>query len=354
MISALMKAKAIAGILAAALLVFALPASALGAPRHYRQPASVDAEVHLRGTNGFRFFAFTFRDAAVVSGSKQVSKFGEENVNYFARSQRGQSAFKDGVLALNLGKVGRFRGRFVAKSTETRKPDADCTGDPTTIEKGFFVGSFNFHGERGYSSIHAQREHGTVTRQGAQRCTVPTEHPGHEGARSVREEKEAEREAHLLASDSKFRAFFQAYREEPAGLKEAVTTFAASVTGGKAGAFEVSHSAFVFDFSGGAASTFQTPNLAEPLNEATLKPPAPFSGSATFHLETPKTASWTGDLAVELPGLGKVPLTGGSIKAGLCAPGPHCTKTLPERLQPVLEAPSGTAVGIRVEDQSVY
>ena len=62
----------------------------------------------------------------------------------------------------------------------------------------------------------------------------------------------------------------------------------------------------VFEFGPGAASTFQVPNLAEPLTEATLEPPAPFSGSATFHLDTPKTASWTGDLAVELPGLGKL------------------------------------------------
>jgi len=247
---------------------------------------------------------------------------------------------------MNVGKLGQFRGRFVAKSTETRKPAGDCTGDPTTIEKGFYVGSFNFRGEQGYSTIHADRERGTVTRQGATRCPVPTEHPGHEGARGVGEEKEAEREAHLVAGDSKFRVFFQAYREEPAALKEIATTFEASVSGGRAGAFEVSHSAFVFDFSAGAASTFQVPNLAEPPAEATLKPPAPFSGSATFHLDTPTAASWTGDLAVELPGLGKVPLTGGSIQAGLCAPGPHCTKTLPKILQELLEAPKGTAIAV--------
>ena len=349
-----MRTKAIAAILAVgALLIFALPASALGAPKHYRQPASVDAEVNLRGTNGFHFLVFSFGDSAVVSASKHVSKFGQENVNYFARSQRGRSAFKDGVLALNLGKLGRFQGRFVAKSTETRKPAGGCTGDPTTIEKGFYVGSFNFRGELGYSSIHAQREHGTVTRQGARRCTFPTEHPGREGARSAREEKEAEGEAHLLAADSKFRVFFQAYREEPAALEgNATTTFEASVSGGRAGAFEVSRSAAVFDFFADAGSTFQTPNLTEPLSEATLKPPAPFSGSGTFQLETAKSAGWSGDLAVELPGLGKVPLTGGSIQAGLCAPGPHCTKTLPERLQPVLEAPSGTAILVSAEDQS--
>ena len=90
------------------------------------------------------------------------------------------------------------------------------------------------------------------------------------------------------------------------------------------------------------------PNLAEPLAEATVAPPAPFSGSATFHLDDPKTASWTGDLAVEMPGLGKVSLTGDGIEAGLCSGLSNCTKTLPKDLQPVLEAPSGVIVVVSV------
>jgi hypothetical protein len=110
-----------------------------------------------------------------------------------------------------------------------------------------------------------------------------------------------------------------------------------SASGDKAGAFEVSRSAFLFRFSSSATTTFQVPNLAEPLAEAIIEPAAPFSGAATFHLDDAKTASWTGDLAVDLPGLAKMPLTGPKITAGLCH-GSHCTKTLPEPLQRLLEA----------------
>ena len=62
--------------------------------------------------------------------------------------------------------------------------------------------------------------------------------------------------------------------------------------------------------------------------EATVKPPAPFSGTATFKLESPTTASWTGDLSVELPTLGTVDLAEPGFQAGACAA--QCTKTFPD------------------------
>jgi hypothetical protein len=61
--------------------------------------------------------------------------------------------------------------------------------------------------------------------------------------------------------------------------------------------------------------------------EATVDPPAPFSGSATFKLESPTTASWTGDLSVEIPTLGTVRLAEAGWWAGACAA--SCTKTFP-------------------------
>jgi hypothetical protein len=324
-----------------ALLCFALPAGALGAGHFYRQPASVDAEVHLRGTNGFRFIGFAFGNTAILSASKRVSKFGDESVDYFARGH--YPLFHDGLMTMNFGGLGQFRARFVAKSTKSRNPAKGCTGDPTTIESGFFLGSFSFHGERGYSSVHSHREPGSVTRLGATRCPIPAEFTGHEGRQAAGEAKESNAaEFRLLAGDIKAQVVFQASREAPPGLEgQSPTSFDVSASGGKVGAFDVSRSAFVFEFPSSAASTFQVPNLAKPLGEAILEPPAPFSGAATFHLDSPKSASWTGDLAVELPGLGKLPLTGGKIAAGLCQGRSHCTKTLPEPLQRLLEGSGG-------------
>jgi hypothetical protein len=341
------RAKAIATALTATavLLALVLPAGALGAGHFYRQPASVDAELHLRGTNGFGFIAFAFGDTAVVSVSKRVSRFGEESVIYYAHGRH--PAFADGLLQMKLGRQGQFRGRFVAESTETQKMPARCSGDPTTIETGFFVGSFNFHGERGYSSVHSRRERGSVTRQGAIRCRIPSEAGRHEGKQGGKEAKEsADHEFRLIAGDGKAQLVFQASREEPAQLQgHSTASFEVSADGDKAGAFEVSRSAFVFEFPSRAAPKFQVPNLAEPLAEAIVEPPAPFSGAATFHLDDPQTASWSGDLVVDLPGLGKLPLTGAKIAAGLCHDS-HCTKTLPEPLQRLLEASRNDSEGL--------
>lgn len=63
-------------------------------------------------------------------------------------------------------------------------------------------------------------------------------------------------------------------------------------------------------------------------SEATVKPPAPFEGSAEFTLESPTVANWTGDLRVPIPTLGTVALTGPEFKPTLCDGG-GCTDTAP-------------------------
>ncbi|HET8954030.1 MAG TPA: hypothetical protein VFN18_00055 [Solirubrobacterales bacterium] len=56
---------------------------------------------------------------------------------------------------------------------------------------------------------------------------------------------------------------------------------------------------------------------AEPTT-ATIELPAPFSGSASYAAEPGAPPSWSGDLAVALPGAVAVPLTGIGFNAGLC------------------------------------
>lgn len=328
----------------AALIVVALPTSA-GAAKVYHQPASVSANLQGTGTGGFRFFLFAFDRGAVFSLAKLHGE-GLETVSYYDLHRKRRPEFEDGRLDIQVGKLGHFRGHFVAHSTKIQKLQKGCTGEPTTIEDGDFVGSFVFHGERGYTSIHADREKGSVTRLGAADCVIPKEHRGHRRpSRRAKKEAELEREREegefrLVAGDAEGRLILRASREEaPRELHSQPTDFEVDLEGGKAGTFDVSRSASFDEFGPNSVSTsFVVPNLAEPLTEATLEPPAPFSGSATFHLDTPTSASWTGDLAVELPGLGKTPLTGKKIYAGLCHGRSDCTKTLPDPLQHVLEA----------------
>ncbi len=86
-------------------------------------------------------------------------------------------------------------------------------------------------------------------------------------------------------------------------------------------------------FTRGPEGGFVSPHPDLPLSAAKVSATAPFSGSAAFELTSPHHAEWTGDLAVELPGYGRVPLTGPKFRAGLCET-KACTPTLPKSLRP--------------------
>ncbi len=338
------KAGATLLITALALAVFASPVVARATPRHYHRPASVKAEVKLRGTRGFAVRLGVWGRSTVLLASKRVSKLGEEGVTYSSRRRAGPTdGLSGGKLNVRVGRLGRFRARFVPTSTRTREGiDDGCKGEPTTVEQGFFVGSLNFRGERGYTRVHARRARGTVTRIAAARCVTRSSSVD-SGRESVRAE-EAERkedEFRLVAGDGTADTILRASREEVSkGSKVTPTSFLVSVID-EVGELAVTHSAFVLDFHFDPGAGFRTPNLIEPLAEATIKPRAPFSGSAGFLLEDAGTASWTGELAVELPGLGRVPLTGNGFAAGLCKGRSNCTRTLSSRLTRILKSEAG-------------
>jgi hypothetical protein len=66
-----------------------------------------------------------------------------------------------------------------------------------------------------------------------------------------------------------------------------------------------------------------SPDPQRPTSEAVIHPDSPFSGSATFRRPPEGEPTWTGDLKVELPGLGLVRLAGKGTHAAMCEP-THC------------------------------
>ncbi len=79
------------------------------------------------------------------------------------------------------------------------------------------------------------------------------------------------------------------------------------------GAVRISRLAFVF----ARARAFA---VESDLAAATARPPKPFSGTASFARDASGSTSWTGTLAVALPGAGAVPLTGPVFTADLAKP----------------------------------
>ncbi|HVV91338.1 MAG TPA: hypothetical protein VHB53_12655, partial [Solirubrobacterales bacterium] len=145
--------------------------------------------------------------------------------------------------------------------------------------------------------------------------------------------------------------YFEAERRAEKQVDAVFTDFAASVSR-RVGDLGIDHYGSFPDFGTDTASVFQIPDLTDPLSEAVLTPPAPFSGSATFRSDGARSGTWTGDLEVRLPGLPATPLTGDDIEAGLCVGDAGCTETLPKQLQPVLEAPPGTIVVVGIKKKT--
>jgi hypothetical protein len=337
-----------ATLVAAGLLVFAPAASAA---KTVHQRAHLFAELGGKATNGFSFSLFTFDRTAVLSLSGLAGHHGLTTVSYYGFKRQELRSLADGRIDIKIGDRGHFRGHLVTKSTKTDKPEEKCTGDPSTTEEGYFAGSFVFHGERGYTAIQTPRVSGAIIRRGATECQIPAgpgRHP--ESSKEAQEisEKAAELDEYrLVAGEPSGDLTLQATREQvPPGSKHTMSTFEVTAEGPAVGGFHVYRSAFVFDTARDAASTFLTPNQQEPLAEAVIEPPAPFSGAATFLLEGPKKASWTGDLAVELPGAGKLRLTGDGLYAGACRGQKNCTATLPKPLAELLESGGGFSADV--------
>ncbi len=308
-----------------------LPGAAGAKARTYKVPASTLQSVELKGTHGYKLnLAVEDHGIAFLSAvnyrSHPVLKF----VTY---SIRKHPHAEPDTLALKIGDQGSFEGTFVTKSVKHEAVSVPCHGDPSTVEAGFFVGTFDFDGAGGFTAVQRTRAAGTVIRSAPQVCRGPDKGKPGDDTSIYGESEEEAHELQLIAGKPDGDPRFQASRYEETTAGEDVPpsmSFIGGVSRTSQGV-EISSDIVVL---GGKAATFQVSNPLRPAAEVTVAPPAPFSGTATFKLGNPAASRWTGDLAVELPVFGRVALTGPMIAAGVCeAPG-KCTKTLPPAMRP--------------------
>jgi hypothetical protein len=185
-----------------------------------------------------------------------------------------------------------------------------------TARLGFFVGRFRFRGERGYTSVAVHRVQGGV----GDPLAISPKRPECEFHESAAERTAYQHSVGLEASTwgtgvqdsfsvSRVSARRLASQREASTAKSDGYFFFAVVGEMRrgmriirlVGAFSPP-SDFVFDQS---------------LTSATVTPPPPFSGSGSFLRNTDDSTTWTGSLAVAIPGLGTVPLAGTGSKSEL-------------------------------------
>jgi hypothetical protein len=332
-----MRARSVAIVVAIGVLAaFASPGLAGAKPDTYKVPASTSETIQVHASHGYRLSVLVFDRRAEMSVEKTVGQGAIVSTAYLLR--RRLPAGPD--LRFRFGTEADVDLRFVpGKVTERTAPN--CTGGTEIDERGHYVGTIRFQGREGFSRFAAHRVKGGVSRTEAGTCRVEREPRGLVtvgvgigiGTKSSSLTSVPKGTLELIAGTPDRKVNFVGYRFEESGLpgvedreSGSLVAFAARKKPG----YSVTSSAF----SAGSEGGFVSPDPEKPLSAATVSGEAPFSGSATFEMTSPRHGEWSGDLAVELPGYGRVPLTGPKVRAGICET-KACTPTLPKSLRPL-------------------
>jgi hypothetical protein len=326
-----MRARAVAMLAALGVLAaLALPVGAVAKPGHYTTAGLSTEQFQLRGSNGYSLrVAVVDRSAQLIFDKRVGHSF--LTVAYFMRGKLAPGP----DLRFPIGNEGEVNLRFVPRGRPEETTLPGCKGGPQITEKGGLVGTVRFRGKGGFTKIDTHRAHVIVFRAPPMTCRKPKTPNNILTVGLPASGNEVPEEfVQLIAGSVPGSPTFDAdlFEENGVGIDGQelpdFPDFSASISRREGGA-EVSYAASMT----GRPSSFGVPESLDPPATATVEPAAPFSGSATFSLTSPHHAKWSGDLAVVLPGYGRVPLTGPKIRAGLCR-GKTCTPTLPRSLRP--------------------
>jgi hypothetical protein len=318
-----MRAKAIGPLLGAVAVAALLIPGAAGAAAPGEHPVSRGAKPEViesfkaQGTNGYTLnVTLLEQKRLVISAEAPVGAHGSSEAIYTTPAP--QSPGSDDIKA-RIGSLGKIDVSFVAESTKKANPKLPgCTGGESVIEKGHFVGEISFRGEQGFTQVQAARAAGTVISDTAPNCKHVKASP-HEEAAAEKEAAKGEAQSesvdlNAVLGHGKIRFAATRTQIKAKGKSQTFSSFTAVAGRNRGKLQEVSLVLLLFE----KGSTFVSPEPLFPTREATVTPPAPFSGTGTFVRESGKSASWSGDLAVELPGFGDVPLAGSDSKASMC------------------------------------
>jgi hypothetical protein len=287
---------------ASAFLVAALIAAA---PASAREPQPAWIEMDIPANNGLRAHVETSSEGITLDFRRKGRLV----------SYRVQGEATELGLKAQFGQLGRIDVAFEPTEMHTEKPPKGCSGPPSRWGDGFFVGAIEFTGEREYVRIDASRAKGTmdVSRESDWRCSANPRSMRQLGApqfptppRRERSEAGAE-DAALSAIDAQCQCYFVAFAipdrkhrprsfygarfEDREGMEITRTT---SADGGA--------STFVFNHSTGTA---------------TVRPPGPISGHATFMRRPNARDLWTSTIQVPLLGADPLSIRGDGYRARL-------------------------------------
>jgi hypothetical protein len=309
------RVRALIGIAAVGLL--GLPATGSATTRARIEPPTTMSSFALDGSDGF-FIEVEARS----SGARTAPKVTVEAVKERYKVERVGIAYSatgrwlgDGGFAAKLPGVGRIAVHFEETRRHRVRVIDNCQGPPMRLRKGDYRGTIRFRGDRGFTTLHARTASGQVRETFRQTCHETVAEPG------VEEEPLGPYPPSLRAAGPVEGGSAYFYAAGPPAAEPPVSSGGIPTV-----AFEARYltrrpglDLRAITYLGTGSYTFHVPGWpGGPLTDAIAEPPKPFTGKGVFHLESPTTSSWTGGLAIDFPGLGRVPLTGPGFGSELC------------------------------------
>jgi hypothetical protein len=284
-----MKLKRLLPLLCVLVAAVSVPTGAIAEPAHGGPSFERSAEAHLAGTHGYRITIYADQDFVLVAARK-----GPASVTYFPL----ESKLERDRIDARLPGIGKVSLRFHEHRRSYDRPGGDCR---TLTRKGVFVGSVKIRGEHDYTTAESSHVRGEIVREPRNSCRP----------RATARASSAESEM-VSASTERGRGYlsFAAMTFPSTGLQTNLI-FVGSL-------FRIHGQMVIMSQQGAFSENPATLAIATPPRSATVDPPAPFTGTATFQQEAKRQFSWTGDLAVELPGVGDVTLAGPKFETALC------------------------------------
>jgi len=248
----------------------------------------------LKASNGYKMLVLAFSNRGYRHGEVVllVSRKGR-NVSYLA-----PATVTDSKVEADLGRLGRIALEFAPSSIEGIDHPACDRSQQVPYEKGLYVGTFEFHGEEGYTDASLTEVpfslHPWIDFVCGGAGTGELSGHGLPGARLTARSKQGQESLAFKAIQNRPGA--RVYLE--ASVKE------------ERGPIRI-------DREVQATSPASALEFTSDVRFAALRPDTPFAGAGIFHRNAEEANRWTGNLTVDFPGRSNVRLTGDRFQAGL-------------------------------------
>jgi hypothetical protein len=273
---------------------YTMPTTAKARDGYFVIPASRSSEFRLKGSDGYSISVFGSHSQVSLAASGHHA-----SVSYTTSGLVSSKWMK-----ARFGRLGRISVRFHPSGPPRLvRPAGNCRGKGKLVEAGRFVGTIVFEGENGYTAVHTSRTRGRMVRTSKQVCSNTGE--GGDGGGTFHW-------TILSASSESNGIFFTAFKIASKAHP------ALDGTGFEAMIIEIPSRKLTIlrSISTDAdLNAFATTESGGRITSATITPPAPFTGSATFQKVKGSHGTWTGSLAGNFPGRGEVGLAGPEFSA---------------------------------------